>query len=314
MNGHVFTDVNGNGTQDPGEADLVGVSVTITPAVGALRTTITDGNGNYSFTGAATGAAVVDVTDPTNHQRTTPVDPQTVTVVQGGNGTTIPRSGTSRSVGRGASCSSMPTATPCATEGEVGLPGASVTFTHVRRTDDRVVTDGSGAWAVTAVAAGGAAFSVSAPFGYVLTTGTMPVPVTIGPGTTTAAGTTGYQAQGSVSGHVFTDTDGDGTQSVPGEAGAGGVTVTVTDAFGGVRTAVTDGLGDYAFAAHTRRKCDSCCDSFWEWRAHHGQLDPDPLGGPGGRRRGCAGRHPGSGRGGGHGLLRHERQRDPRCG
>ena len=51
-------DVNGNGVQDPGEPGLAGVTVTLQTPTGTLQT-VTDGNGNYTFTGLISATYIV---------------------------------------------------------------------------------------------------------------------------------------------------------------------------------------------------------------------------------------------------------------
>jgi hypothetical protein len=87
IDGHVFEDVDGDGTQGAGEPDLAGVDVTLTPAGGGAPITVTtDVNGDYSST-VPSGDVDADVTDPANSTLTTANDPQTVTVPVGGTGT-----------------------------------------------------------------------------------------------------------------------------------------------------------------------------------------------------------------------------------
>jgi hypothetical protein len=87
ITGHVFDDVDGDGTQDVGEPDLAGVDVTLTPAGGGAPITVTtDVNGDYSSS-VPSGDVDADVTDPANSTLTTGNDPQTVTVPTGGTGT-----------------------------------------------------------------------------------------------------------------------------------------------------------------------------------------------------------------------------------
>jgi uncharacterized repeat protein (TIGR01451 family) len=87
VTGLVFEDTNANGTQDPGEPGLPGVTVMITNSQGAMTTTVTDANGLYTFTQVVSGPATVDVVDSTLPQGYvhTPagVDPSPVTVVPG---------------------------------------------------------------------------------------------------------------------------------------------------------------------------------------------------------------------------------------
>ncbi|MEJ2270309.1 MAG: SdrD B-like domain-containing protein [Desulfobulbaceae bacterium] len=53
------------------------------------------------------------------------------------------------------------------------------------------------------------------------------------------------QDEGTVSGHIYEDTNGDGTQDA-GEPGLAGVVVEITDSLAGTRTVTTDGNGDYS--------------------------------------------------------------------
>jgi uncharacterized repeat protein (TIGR01451 family) len=87
----VFSDVNGNGVQDSGEPNLVGVTVTITPtATGTPITLTTDSSGNYTSSTVPAGSATVNVTDPVGNALTTANDPQTVTIPPGSNATPTP--------------------------------------------------------------------------------------------------------------------------------------------------------------------------------------------------------------------------------
>jgi len=63
----VWWDVNKNGVQDPGEAGIPGVPVTLTTPSGAvIATTTTDQNGNYLFTDVPPGTYVVVAAQPAN--------------------------------------------------------------------------------------------------------------------------------------------------------------------------------------------------------------------------------------------------------
>ena len=81
VTGHVFMDTNGNGIQDPGEANLGGVTVTIILAGGgAPRTATTDANGNYRIDGVPVGNASIMVSGLAGATLTTANNAQTVTV------------------------------------------------------------------------------------------------------------------------------------------------------------------------------------------------------------------------------------------
>ncbi len=57
LGNRVWRDVNGNGVQDPGEAPISGVVVTLTTPIGGVITTTTNINGNYVFTREAASGA-----------------------------------------------------------------------------------------------------------------------------------------------------------------------------------------------------------------------------------------------------------------
>jgi len=73
VSGNIYEDVNGNGTKDGGEGNLVGIAVTMTGAGGGA--TVTDASGNYVFTGVGGGAHVVSETLPTGWIATQGVPP-----------------------------------------------------------------------------------------------------------------------------------------------------------------------------------------------------------------------------------------------
>jgi hypothetical protein len=58
----IFVDVNDNGTQDPGEPSLPGVSVEVTLPDGTVRTGVTDAQGDLRFEGVPVGEASIVVT------------------------------------------------------------------------------------------------------------------------------------------------------------------------------------------------------------------------------------------------------------
>ncbi len=65
---HVYTDANGNSTQDGGDTNLSGVTVNLLDGTGTPisgKTGTTDASGNVSFTGLAPGSYEIAVTTPT---------------------------------------------------------------------------------------------------------------------------------------------------------------------------------------------------------------------------------------------------------
>ena len=87
VTGHVFLDINGNGTQDPGEPDLSNVTVTVTDSSSVVQLVTTDSFGNYTVVvPPGTTTLNVDETDPdfpTGSTLTTANDPQNVIAVAG---------------------------------------------------------------------------------------------------------------------------------------------------------------------------------------------------------------------------------------
>ncbi|WP_236642010.1 Ig-like domain-containing protein [Dokdonia sinensis] len=84
VEGHIYNDLNGNGTQDAGEPDLAGVDVEITDANGNTQTVTTDANGDYTAT-VVIGDAIVDIVEatlPAGADQTEGTDPTTVTVTE----------------------------------------------------------------------------------------------------------------------------------------------------------------------------------------------------------------------------------------
>lgn len=264
VSGHVFSDIDGDGIQDPGEPDLSGLTVTITPATGAPITVTTDVAGNYVAT-VPPGLTTVNVTDPPGTVLTTGNDPQTVTAVSGADTASAavgfqPASGLTGTVFNDANGSGVRDA------GEAGLGTVTIEVLAagpdglLGTADDIVVrtaqTDATGAFAVPGLASGAYLVRETDPAGFASTTPNV-VAVTV-PFAGTASAVFADQQQSSVSGTVFNDLNGNGVRDA-GEPGIPGVAVTL-DAAGpdGVvgsaddvpaGATVTDGAGGYSFAS-----------------------------------------------------------------
>ncbi len=248
INGHVFGDTDGDGVQDPGEPDLAGVDVVLTPSSGPPITVTTDANGDYSSTVPA-GDVDVDVTDPAGGTLTTGNDPQTVSVPAGGTGTATdvgfqfpPATGTisghvfGDTNGNGVQ-----------DPGEPDLAGVDVVLTPLFSLPITVTTDVNGDYS-SSVPAGDINVDVTDPAGSTLTTGNDPQTVSVpagGAGTATDVGFQFPPGAGTIIGHVFRDVDADGIQD-PGEPDLVGVTVLLTPSSGPPFTVTTDVNGDYS--------------------------------------------------------------------
>ncbi|HEY2910360.1 MAG TPA: SdrD B-like domain-containing protein, partial [Gemmataceae bacterium] len=84
ISGTVFSDSNGNGTQDTGERGLSGQTVQVTDGTNTFTTT-TDASGAFSFTGLAPGSYTVTVATPGNATVTT--TPSTINATLGSTNT-----------------------------------------------------------------------------------------------------------------------------------------------------------------------------------------------------------------------------------
>ncbi|MCP4278372.1 MAG: DUF11 domain-containing protein, partial [Gammaproteobacteria bacterium] len=132
--------------------------------------------------------------------------------------------------------------------GEPDLENVDVIITDTLGITQTVTTDANGDWTAT-VPPGSTTADVDEtdaqyPTGYTQTEGTDPTTVTAVAGTDTNAGTDGYYQSGTVSGHLYIDTNGNSTQDV-GEPDLENVDVIITDTLGITQTVTTDASGDW---------------------------------------------------------------------
>ena len=246
---HLFLDNNGNGVQDGVEPDLAGVDVKITDSGAGMQTLTSNATGDVSAIvppGTAT-FDVVDATVPANHVLTTANDPQNVTAVSG-------------STVAGTDIGYQPPGTVTVhlfidTNGdgaqdlvEPDLSGLDVKFTDSGGGMQTLTTDATGNVSVL-VPPGMTTIDVvdaTVPAGHVLTTANDPQNVTAAVGSTVAGTDIGYQPRGTLTKHVYQDTNGNGVQD-GGEPDLVGVTVNVTDSLGGMQAMMTNATGDVSF-------------------------------------------------------------------
>ncbi len=248
VSGTVFNDLNGNGVQDPGEGGIGGVTVTLTPTGGgAARTATTAGDGSYLFGGVTSGSYTVTETDPSGYGSTSsnvvPVS------VPAGGGATANFGDQQQGTVSGTVFNDL-NGNGVQDPGEGGIGGVTVTLTPTGGGAARTATTaGDGSYLFGGVTSGSYTVTETDPSGYGSTSSNVvPVSVPAGGG---ATANFGDQQQGTVSGTVFNDLNGNGVQD-PGEGGIGGVTVTLTPTGGGAaRTATTAGDGSYLFGGVT---------------------------------------------------------------
>ncbi len=199
INGHAFTDLDGNGVQDPNEPDLANTTVTITPDGKAPFTVSTDANGDYTAL-VPVGKVTADVSDPANTRLTTNNDPQTVSVTNNQTVQTAPvgfqplEGIVTGRVFEDANGNGK------FDPGE-GLAGVQVKITDAGGKVFTAATDANGVYTQPGVRVGDATVDVvdstlpaakPGESGWVQTVGTDPSIVTVKPATTNDAGDDGY--------------------------------------------------------------------------------------------------------------------------
>ena len=248
VSGTVYTDTNGDGTQQAGESGLSGVTVQLLNASGAvIATTTTAGDGSYSFTGVTPGAYSVRETDPAGYVSTTP-NTVPVSVPNGGSANASFGDQQTGVISGVAYTDTNGDGTQQA--GESGLSGVTVQLLNATGTVIATTTTaGDGSYSFTGVTPGAYSVRETDPAGYVSTTpNTVPVSV---PNGGSANASFGDQQTGVISGVAYTDTNGDGTQQA-GENGLSGVTVDLLNSSGTViATTTTAGDGSYSFTGVT---------------------------------------------------------------
>ncbi len=271
----VWNDANGNGVQDAGEAGIAGVTVTLTGTDingGAVSTTtVTDGNGLYSFS-EPPGTYTVSVATPAGFVATTtgqgtPANDSnpngsTVTLAAGGSDSTIDF-GFYQPVTIGNYVWIDANGNGIQDGSETGIAGVTVTLTGTDGAGNPVsqttTTDSNGLYSFTA-APGTYTVTVTTPAGYVATVTGQGTPSTDsnpnGSSLTLTSGGTdqtidfGFYQPAKIGDFVWNDANANGIQNA-GEAGLTNlmVTLTGTDGAGNAvsQTTLTDTNGNYSF-------------------------------------------------------------------
>ena len=259
IGGIKFEDLNANGVRDPGEPGLAGFTITLTSTAAggpAPRTVVTDANGNFLFTDVAAGSYTLSEVLRQGFSLTVPAaNSLAVTLASGG--TSINNVfGNFRGVLTGTISGTKfndLNGNGVRDAGEPGLAGVTITRTGS-------INDPAGAPLSTTTDASGN-FSFTVPFGVFTLSETVPAGFaqTAPPAPGTISSTIHFAQRtqtgllfgnrpltATITGLKFNDLNGNGIRDA-GEPGLSGVTIRVTDAAGGVRTATTDATGAFSF-------------------------------------------------------------------
>jgi hypothetical protein len=236
------------------------VSVEIISANGQIFYAITNAAGIYTVALVPAGPATVDVVNstlPASLSQTAGMDPSTVVVPPAGVGNAgadgyQPAGGAAQGSVTGVVFLDL-NSSGAQDPGEPGIPGVSVLLTTSTGQVLTGVTDATGTYNIQNAAAGAATLDVvngSLPPGLTQTAGTDPSALTVAANGLTNAGFDGYNAvapsttTGGVTGTVFLDSNGNGTQDSD-EPGLAGVQVTITPATGPAISVTTGANGVY---------------------------------------------------------------------
>ena len=253
IGGFKFEDLNANGSRDPGEPGLPGVTIVLTVAGGtATRTAVTDASGNFLFTDVAPGSYVLTEVVPSGFSQTKPASGGIPVTLASGGSSLDNVFGNFRGILTGTVSGLKfidANGNGVQDPGETGQPGVTITLTGGGIT--RTATTGSdGTFAFTAVPFGTYTASETPPAGFVQTAppspGTISVLVDFGHQAVTGLVFGNRASPGSIAGTKFHDVNGNGARD-PGEPGLSGVAIQLQSSSGTVLTATSDSSGNFSF-------------------------------------------------------------------
>ena len=255
--GHLYLDENGNGMQDIGETDLQNIDVVVEDFSGNIQTVSSDANGNYCAN-VAPGTAIVDVDEtdpdfPQNATQTEGTDPSSVFAISG---QTVDAGNDGYSI-YGELCGHIyhdVNGNGMQDAGEPDLPLVDVIITDGNGTTYTVTTqldpdgDLNGVWCVS-VPPGEVTIDIDETDPEFIddatqTEGDDPTVVTVIGGQFNDGGEDGYSVFGELCGHIYLDTNGNGTQDLN-EPNLPNIDVLITDVNNNHLTITSDHDGDY---------------------------------------------------------------------
>ncbi|MBZ9651732.1 SdrD B-like domain-containing protein [Psychroflexus montanilacus] len=262
LEGHLYFDTNGNGTQDIGEPDMPNVDVEIIDVFGDVTLLETDVNGDWSIeVPAGNTFSNIDQQDPdfpTGAIQTEGTDPSLTFVVADEttlsdlDGFFVPDPSLEGTLlghlyfdtnGNGIQ-----------EIGEPDMPNVDVEIIDVFNNVTILTTDANGDWSIT-VPAGDTFSNIDQqdpdfPAGAIQTEGTDPTLTFVPQDETVLSDNDGFfisdpELLGTLTGHLYIDTNGNGNQDT-GEPDLNDVEVTITDVFGDTSSVVTNANGNWS--------------------------------------------------------------------
>ncbi len=249
--GHLYFDTNGNGTQNPGEPNMPNVTVNITDALGAMHTVITNSAGNWSINLPIGNTTInIDTTIggfPVGASQTEGTNPLSIVVLNNAS-VAAPNCGFYRNGTVTGHLYFDTNGNGIQNAGENNMPNVTITIVNALGVSNTVITDSNGNWSIN-LPVGLVTITINTsiggfPVGATQTQGTNPSTITVLNNTSVSAGNSGFYKNGIATGHLYFDTNGDGTQN-PGENNMPNVTVNVVDSQGAVHIVITNSAGNW---------------------------------------------------------------------
>ncbi len=242
VSGYVFEDLDGNSQSDTGEPGISGVVVTLNTDI----TTTTDEFGYYLFTGLLPGTYSIAEIDPEGYSSTgdsggaTNGHNQIDITLQSGEALTLQNFGDE---GPGIITGMVfedKNRSGVQDIGENAIPSVTVTLSDGRST----LVDVNGVYTFTQVWPGNYTVLETDRTGYTSTTPNLLAVYVASSAVVDDVNFGDRLLLGTITGHLFVDSNGNGVQD-PGEPGLAGVDVVVTDSNGITQTVTTDATGNY---------------------------------------------------------------------
>lgn len=250
LTGHLYFDTNGNGVQDNGETNMPDVDIFITDQYGNTKTVTTNADGDWTADVLFSAIEVdIDKTDadfPTGAFQTEGTNPSTHTPIFG-EVTFTENDGFYESGILSGILYFDTNGNGDQDANELGISDVSVEIETSLGEPISLTTDINGSWS-TRVPKGSTVSSIDEtdtdfPDSVLQTEGTNPTTTEVIVGKTYLE-FDGFSASGTISGHLYFDTNGNGTQDA-GEADMPDVDVIITDQYGTPQTVTTTADGDW---------------------------------------------------------------------